>query len=308
MRQKELTLVVMAAGMGSRFGGLKQITPVGPHGEMIMDYSIYDALRAGFTKIVFVIKEENRKIMEEMVGSRIPNDVAVEYVYQKLEDMPQDFFIPEGRTKPWGTAHAVYAARHSVATPFTVINADDYYGPMAFEKMADFLREQVDETHYAMVGYPLNRTLTEHGSVSRGICKVNADGELESIREYSEIYAKGENAEAREGDKRIDMSGESTLCSMNFWGFSPSLFSHMDTGLQRFKKKVEENPLKAEWYLPALIQEQMEGGKIHVQVLSSKERWYGVTYAEDKEAVAEGLRNLTEKGLYPQRLLGTTQK
>lgn len=301
-----LTLVVMAAGMGSRYGGLKQIDPVGPNGEIIMDYSVYDAMRAGFDRVVFVIKRENREAFEDAILRYLPKDLEVKIAYQELEDVPDPARIPEGRVKPWGTAHAVRAAREYIDGPFVAINADDYYGPEAFRKVADFLRETGGKPgSYAMVAYPVRNTLTENGSVSRGICTVE-DGRLIRVVEHTKIFKDGENAKFTEDGERFEPLSGDAPCSMNFWGFQQDFIDAIEEGFSRFlDEEVPKNPLKAEYYLPTVVTSQIESGKATVSVLSSEDKWFGVTYPEDKRDVVEGIRKLIDLSVYPHSLRGT---
>lgn len=301
------TLVVMAAGMGSRYGGLKQIDPVGPRGEIILDYSLYDALRAGFGKAVFVVKEETADLFRATIGRRVAERIETAYVYQCLEDLPPGFAVPEGREKPWGTAHAVYAARAEVSGPFAVINADDFYGPSAFKLLAEHLAQTEDRCtrEYCLVGYVLANTLTEHGYVSRGVCRVGADGYLEGIREHTRIERRdGRIVSAPDGETPAELPADSTV-SMNMWGFTPELFGELADYFPDFlRANTAANPLKAEFFLPDLVMSLLRDGKARVRVLRTEDRWFGVTYREDKPMVEAAVKRLTEAGVYPARLWG----
>jgi len=291
--KKSVALVVMAAGMGSRFQGLKQIEPVGPNGEILLDFSVYDAKRAGFDKVVFEIKKEIEKDFKEVVGKRIEKMIDVEYVYQDVNDVPEGVQIPAERSKPWGTAHAVLTAKNVVDTPFAVINADDYYGISAYQKIYDCITK--DETEICMVGFKLFNTLTENGTVSRGVCRVE-DGVLKNITEYTKINGKCQYTED-DGASWNDLNKE-TVVSMNMWGFKPSIFKVMEDGLVRFFEDNKQNLLKAEYYLPSVVDYMINNKNTPVQVMTTDDKWYGMTYKEDKEQVTEAIGALIEKGLY----------
>lgn len=299
-------LVIMAAGMGSRYGGLKQIDPVDAYGNIIMDFSIYDAVAAGFEKVVFVIKKAIEKEFKEQVGERIAKVVDVDYVYQELADLPEGFAVPESREKPFGTGHAVLSCRGHIHGPFAVINADDYYGREAFSLMYEYLSTHHDDEkyHYAMVGYLLKNTLTEHGHVARGICKTNAEGHLTEIRERTHIegYADGVHYTEDEGATWIPLC-EDDIVSMNFWGFSQSMLTELEARFSRFlEENLAKDPLKCEFFLPSVVDELIREGKAVVDVKSTKDRWYGVTYREDKEKVVAAIAGLKAQGLYPEQL------
>jgi UTP-glucose-1-phosphate uridylyltransferase len=281
----DLTLVVLAAGMGSRYGGLKQLDPVGPHGEIILDYSVQDALQAGFSKVVFVIRRDMLDLFDETVGSRYEGRVVVEYAFQEMEPLPEGRVSPPGRTKPWGTGHAVLAARSAVRGSFAVINADDYYGPSGFRELAAFLASS-GAGHYAMVGYRLDRTLSDHGSVSRGICRSDEKGYLIDITERTAISRSGGGIVA-EGNPPVALEGAEPT-SMNFWGFTPDLFEHLE---RLFEEFLEERggDLKAEFYLPAAVSSLITSGEVTVQLLHSQDPWFGLTYPEDRPLVVEAL-------------------
>ena len=299
-------LVIMAAGMGSRYGGMKQIDPVDDQGHIIIDYSVYDAYRAGFRKVVFIIKEQNRADFEETIGRRIGDKMQVEYVYQKLEDLPEGFSVPEGRVKPWGTAHAILSARDVVKEPFAVINADDYYGIKAFQEIYNYLEQAQDDDkyRYCMVGYRLYNTLTENGSVGRGVCEVSPAGELISVTERTKIYKRGEDAAFTEDDGQTftDLPG-STIVSMNLWGFSAGLIDQLWARFGAFlDKNLPVNPLKCEYFLPFVVDEQIRDGSASVSVLPCEETWYGVTYREDLASVQNAIAEMKAKGIYKEDL------
>ena len=295
------TLVIMAAGMGSRYGGLKQIDPVGPSGEIVLDYSIYDAIQAGFGKVVFIIRPEIEKDFREVVGDKLDGRIEAEYVFQRLEDLPEGFSVPEGRAKPWGTGHAVLSARPAVHEPFAVINADDFYGREAFMAIGKQLAGMAaDSPDSCMVGYYIKNTLSPNGSVARGYCEVE-DGKLVSIQERFEI-ARGEDGVIRyvENGKQKEMADDD-IVSMNLWGFSPRLFGFLERGFVDFLSRRGQEP-KSEYLLPELIDQMIRDGDTAVTVLSSSERWMGVTYPEDKPQVQAGIRELVDRGVYPSNL------
>lgn len=287
----ELALIVLAAGMGSRYGGLKQLDPVGPAGEIILDYSVSDALQSGFTKIVFVIRREMLELFRETVGSRYEEMVSVEYAFQELEPLPGGRVAPAGRTKPWGTGHAVLVAQTLVHSPFAVINADDYYGSSGFHALADFLRG-TESGHYAMVGYRLERTLSDHGSVSRGICSADHNGFLLEITERTAIALTAEGIFA-EGTPPIRLTG-SEPTSMNFWGFTRDIFPHLERLFEEFLDQ-HDGDLKAEYYLPAAVSSLISSEEATVRLLSSSDLWFGLTYPEDKPLVVQALAALADK-------------
>ncbi len=299
-------LIIMAAGMGSRYGGLKQIDPVDEHGNKIIDFSIYDAIRAGFEKVVFVIKKENEKDFRASIGDIVKDHIEVEYAFQELSDIPEGCSIPNGRVKPWGTAHAVLSARKLVSGPFAVINADDFYGREAFRVIYDYLAGNKDDDRYryAMVGYELKNTLTENGYVSRGVCSTDEEGFLTDIVERIRIEKDGNGARfSEDGGKSFEPIDENSIVSMNMWGFSRSFIDEAGKSFVRFfDETVPINPLKAECYLPGVVDELLKAGKATVRVLKSSDRWFGVTYKEDKPFVTESIRALKEKGEYPDKL------
>ena len=288
---KDITLVVMAAGMGSRFGGLKQIEPIGPKGEAILDFSVYDAVKAGFTKVVFVIKHAIEKDFKEFVGNRIENRVKVEYVFQEIDKLPEGYTCPEGREKPWGTAHAILCCKDVVKEPFAVVNADDFYGRSAFVKMAEFLKSDSDD--YAMVGFRLVNTLTENGYVSRGVCDIE-NGNLKSVTERTKIM----DCKYTEDDGATWTAlPEDTVVSMNLWGFRPDVFRFIETGFKKFLDEKIDVP-KSEYYLPTVVSERIEKGEKSVKVLIAEDKWYGVTYKEDKQVVVDAIGKMVTDGLY----------
>lgn len=297
-------LVIMAAGMGSRYGGLKQIDPIDSQGHIIMDFSIYDALAAGFEKVVFIIKRANEQAFKESIGNRIANKIQVEYVYQELSKIPAGFEVPEGREKPFGTGHAILCCKDVLDGPFAVINADDYYGKHAYQAVYEYLvsHEDDEKYRYSMVGYALKNTLTENGHVARGICRTDAEGFLEEIEERTHIEKRGEGAAFTEDDGKTwtEVSMDSTV-SMNMWGFSNSILKELETGFVNFlQKDLPANPLKAEYFLPTAVGGLLREGKASVRVLTSEDKWYGVTYKEDKQMVVDAIAGLTKQGLYPE--------
>lgn len=300
-------LVVMAAGMGSRYGGLKQLDPVDDAGQLIIDYSIYDAHRAGFDTVIFVIKPEIEEAFRTGIGDRIGKVMEVRYVYQKMDDLPKGYTVPEGRAKPWGTAQAVLAARHIVNGPFAVINADDYYGPEGFKQIYTYLTNHPDTGNlyeYAMVGYLLQNTVTENGSVARGVCTETADGYLHSVVERTKIVKGEMNPRYTEDDGQTwhDLSCDDVV-SMNLWGFQRSYLDEAWAGFPAFlDKALAENPLKAEYYLPSVVSSLLSRRKARVKVLRSNDKWYGVTYKEDKPSVVAAIAEMRSKGMYPQKL------
>ncbi|NMB18753.1 MAG: nucleotidyltransferase [Erysipelothrix sp.] len=295
--KKDLTLVILAAGMGSRYGGLKQIDKFGINGEAIIDFSIYDAIEAGFNKLVLIIRKEHEEIFEEVLVAPIRKHIEVEYAFQDVNDVPDWFEIPEGREKPWGTTHALLSAKENVTTPFMICNADDYYGKKAFKVMADFLNEVADN-EASMMGYVLDNTLTDHGTVTRGVCE-SVDGFLNKIVETEGI--KRTDLGVVDGDNNIIPDG--TLVSMNFWGFTPDIFNLMEDKFVEFlKDDVNKDPLKAEALLPNDVGDLVEAGKLKVSVLETSDSWFGVTYQEDKPKVLETFKKFQTTGVYPEKL------
>lgn len=288
---KDVTLVVMAAGMGSRFGGLKQMEPISEDGRVLLDFSAYDAVKAGFTKIVFVIKQAIAEDFISIVGNRIAKMVKVDYVYQELDKLPAGFTCPEGREKPWGTAHAILCCKDAVNEPFAVVNADDYYGRTAFEKIYKELTENDED--YCMAGFRLKNTLTENGTVSRGVCQV-VDGYLESVTERTKIMDCKYTEDGGETWTELDPD---TLVSMNLWGFKPDVFGHIENGFIDFLKEKIDVP-KSEYYLPTVVSQLMDSGEKKVRVIPAEDKWYGVTYKEDKENVVKAIGDMIAQGLY----------
>ncbi len=303
------TLVVMAAGMGSRYGGLKQIDPVGKHGEIIMDYSLYDAIQAGFEKVVFIINHRIEADFMEVMGKRIEKHMEVRYVFQQPDTMlPKGFTIPEGRVKPWGTAHALLCCKDVVHEPFAAINADDYYGRHAFSVLYDYLAQCGDQggVHdFSMVGYLAKNTLTDHGSVARGVCETNERGELVNIVERLQIVKTPEGpAYTEDGGQTYTHFPEDNLVSMNFFGFTPELFPELERRFPIFlDEAIRVNPLKGEFLIPREVGMLLQAGRAKVRVLSSPDRWYGVTYREDKPEVHAALVRMTDEGAYPDEKL-----
>ena len=302
-------LVIMAAGMGSRYGGLKQIDPVDENGNIIIHYSLFDAYRAGFRTVVFVIKPELEETFQEVIGPKVPQKMEVKYVHQVIDDLPEGYSVPEGRTKPWGTAHAALAAREVVNGPFAIINSDDYYGVAAFKTIYDYLCANPDSEQYyeyAMVGYLLKNTVTENGSVARGVCTSNAQGYLDSVVERTKIV-KGEvmpRYTEDDGATWTDISGD-TIVSMNMWGFTRSFLDEAQARFPGFlDEAIKTNPMKGEYFLPGVVSQLLDEGKARARVLSSEDKWYGVTYKEDKPVVVEALARMRREGLYPMDLWG----
>ncbi len=301
-------LIVMAAGMGSRYGGLKQIDPVTEEGEIIIDFSLYDAMRAGFEKVIFIIKKENEEDFRKIIDGRAGAKLEVLYAYQQLDDLPVGVEIPEGREKPWGTGHAILSGRKLVNGPFAVINGDDYYGPTAFASMYEFLKNAKDDEKYnfCMVGYGLKNTLTENGYVSRGVCTVSEEGMLENIVERTRIENRNSGPAYTEddGETWISLDGD-TVVSMNLWGYTGSMMKELEKEFPVFlEEAIKSNPLKGEFLIPKVTDALIKDGKAKVQVLNSKDKWFGVTYKEDKEYVSESIQKLKAQGLYPEKLWG----
>lgn len=300
--KKEPILVVMAAGMGSRFGGLKQITPVDQEGHIIIDFSLYDAWKAGFRRIVFVIKKEFEKVFREQVGDRMQQWFQVEYVFQELNILPEGIEVPEGREKPWGTGHAIACCRGIVDAPFAVINADDFYGPEAFTTIYQYLSTMTCDDQYAMVGYRLRNTVTEHGSVSRGVCDVK-DGYLAGVTERTTIYKDGNDAKYTEDGETFTKLAGDTIVSMNLWGFSANMIDELWKRFPVFlQENIPVNPKKCEFFLPTVVNQQIEDGSAAVHVLPCEETWFGVTYKEDLESVVNAIGDMKKRGIYKEDL------
>lgn len=298
------TLLVLAAGMGSRYGGLKQMDPMGPNGETVLDYSLYDAIRAGFGRVVFIIREDFAEAFKQGVGSRFADKIKVDYVFQKLDDLPEGFSIPEGREKPWGTAHAVRAARHAVKEHFAVINADDFYGRDAYVRAATFFDSlpEGSANAMAMVGYPLENTLSDHGHVNRGICKTDEEGFLSNVEEILNIEREHDGfvrGSAVDGKRHVVAAG--SLVSMNFWAFSPAFFGQLEEAFSRFLHE-SGNQLKSECYIPTVVDQLIHGNYAQCPVLQTTSTWFGVTYPDDKPFVVESIRKLIDAGEYPEKL------
>lgn len=295
-----LTVVVMAAGIGSRYGGLKQLEPVGPSGETVLDYSVYDAVRSGFVRVVFIIRRDFEPAFRERIGRRVERVADTAYVFQSLDQLPPGFRVPEGRAKPWGTAQAILACREAVTTPFLAINADDYYGRTAFEAMAAHLAAGGDD--FAMVGYRLSETLSEHGTVARGVCDVTAEGYLVKIRELLRIRRFADGIKFTEDDVEWRPLDPASWVSMNFWGFTPALFPELEARFPRFLRDNAANILKAEFLIPEVVGELVKEGRARVRVLPTRERWFGVTYPSDRPAFEAAIRERVLSGAYPRDL------
>ena len=299
-------LVIMAAGMGSRYGGLKQIDPVDNEGHIIMDFSMFDAKRAGFEKVIFIIKKENEADFKEAVGDRMAKIMDVSYAFQELSDIPEGFEVPEGRVKPWGTAHAVLSCYDQIDGPFAVINADDYYGREAFRLIYDYLASNGDDDkyRYTMVGYQLGNTVTDNGHVARGVCDMNEQGELVAINERTRIEKKEDGIAFTEDDGATwTFVPAETTVSMNMWGFTQSIMREIKDGFPAFLEKgLQENPMKCEYFLPSVVSQLVGADQASVAVLKSADKWYGVTYKEDKPVVMAAIQKMKEEGLYPVHL------
>ena len=302
MQHRSPALVIMAAGMGSRFGGLKQMEPVDAQGHSIIDFSMYDARRAGFRDVIFIIKREHDALFRERIGARMERYFHVDYVYQELDELPAGCAVPPERVKPWGTAHAVACCRDVLQGPFAVINSDDFYGRTAFSTIYDFLSANDDARQYAMVGYRLRNTLTKFGSVARGVCRVQ-DGMLVDVTERTKIFQRGDDAAYTEdGEHFTPLSGDAVV-SMNLWGFPGHVARELWDALPGFfRTDVAANPVKAEFYLPSAISAQLHAGDARVRVLPCEERWHGVTYREDMPAVQASIAAMKDAGIYEQRL------
>ena len=299
---KNTTLVIMAAGMGSRYGGLKQIDPIGPGGEIILDYSVYDAVKAGFNKVIFVIKKEIEKDFKEIIGNKFDGVVDIDFAYQDINNLPEGFTVPEGRVKPWGTGHAVLSCKGMIDGPFAVINADDFYGRETFELIYNELnreKEEGDVYEFCMVGFRVENTLTENGHVARGVCQTNADGYLTDIVERTKIAIRDGKIMFTEDEENWTEIPEGTTVSMNCWGFTPVMMKELEDRFAACLERNKDNMLKCEYFLPFVVDELLKENKAEVTVLSTKEKWYGVTYKEDKAVVVNAIREKVEKGEYP---------
>ncbi len=297
------TLLILAAGMGSRYGGLKQIDTIGPSGEAIIDYSIYDAIRAGFGKVVLVIRRELETDFREFFGNKLDGKIEVEYVYQELENIPDGLTYNPERKKPWGTAHAILVAAGAIGEPFVAINADDFYSAEAYQAVADYFAGNRDKTAHCMVGYKLSTTLSEHGTVSRGVCNYQSDLYLTGIREVTNIEKRGDEIGYDDVQKQWITVNPNINVSMNFWGFYPGIFDLYKNGFEKFIRKEKDN-LKAEYYIALPLTEMIENGQGKIKILETNARWFGVTYREDKAAAVELINQLVKKGVYPKSLWG----
>lgn len=305
---KKTALVIMAAGIGSRFGkGIKQLAQVGPSGEIIMDYSIHDALEAGFNKVVFIIRKDLEEAFRQMIGKRIETITEVAYVFQEKEDLPEGFSCPEDRVKPWGTGQAVLACRKVLKEPFVVINADDYYGKEAFVKVYQYLteeRKKQDTLHICMAGFVLGNTLSDNGAVTRGICSVDEAGKLTGIQETRNVVKTPEGAAVRLENGGLQPLDAGKLVSMNMWGLTPDFMKYLEQGFVKFLKSLPEDERKAEYLLPEVVDDLLQRGILQVDVLKSNDSWFGVTYQEDREIVEASFRRLVDAGVYPENLYG----
>ena len=300
---KKTTLVIMAAGMGSRFGGPKQITPVGPCGEKIIDYSVFDAIRAGFNEVIFVLNDAIENDFKECIGNKVSKHIPVKYVIQRLIDLPNGYTVPKDRKKPWGTGQAVLACKDYIDAPFMVINADDFYGRHGFQMLHDFL-VNIDESgcyKIAMAGYNLCNTITDKGSVSRGICEVSTDGKLLSITERTKIYMKDKGIYFSENDSEEKLANDA-VTSLNCWAFDNRMLSELESEFASFLDNIGDNPLKAEFFLPTVVNDLVSAGKAEVTVKITPDKWYGMTYAADRDEVAKALSQMTDEGVYPKNL------
>ena len=306
---RETALVIMAAGIGSRYGaGIKQLAKVGPSGEIIIDYSIHDALKAGFNKIIFIIRKDIEEEFREVIGKRIERIAPVDYVYQEMSDLPEGYKTPEGRKKPWGTAQAVWAAREVIDCPFAVINADDFYGAGSFKALHEYLTNEMSENEeeydYCMAGYILGNTLSESGTVARGVCSQNEDGYLRSVTETYKIGRKEGKVTGEDGDGRERELDEKSLVSMNMWGLKPNIIKVLGEGFPKFLDSLKADDIKSEYLLPVVIDGLIQGGLAKVKVLPIEDKWYGVTYQEDRQYVADAIRRMVDHKVYGEKLFG----
>lgn len=301
------TLLILAAGMATRYGSLKQLEEFGPGGETIIDYSIYDALRAGFEKVVFVIRRSIEKEFKEVMLHRFADKIEVDFVLQELDDLPEGFDRLENREKPWGTGHAVWTAKSKINKPFAVINADDFYGYRSFELIASFLKNTTDERRYGLIGYQMKNTLSPHGAVSRGICEISGEGYLESITEQTHIVQTKTGIELKDKDnQQISLDGDE-IVSMNLMGFTPSVFPYFDSCFKEFLNTKRHESAKAEFYLPEVVNMLVKTGSASVKVLDTPEKWFGVTFPNDKPVAIEALKDLVEGGVYPENLWASSK-
>lgn len=303
---KSTTLVIMAAGMGSRFGGgIKQLEPMGPNGEIIMDYSIYDAIQAGFNKVVFVTRKDLLETFKEVIGNRIEKVIPVEYALQEIEDIPEGVSVPAGRTKPWGTGQAILACKGIVTDPFVVINADDYYGKEAYKLIHDYLVEDHSSDRqfsFCMAGFILGNTLSDNGGVTRGICIVNEEGNLIGVKETSGIVKTASGAACDDGNGNQEECDINSHVSMNMWGFTPDFLDELESGFKKFLSNLKQDDVKSEYLLPMIVDGLIKENRADVSVLETRDKWFGVTYKEDKPVVVESIRKLIEQGEYPEKL------
>lgn len=306
LKMKDTTLVIMAAGIGSRFGGgIKQLEPMGPNGEIIMDYSIYDAMEAGFNKVVFVIRKDLEETFREVIGNRIESVVKVEYVFQEIENTPQGIEVPQGRTKPWGTGQAILSCKGTVNEPFLVINADDYYGKEGFRKIHDYLVEEHDKDvdyDMCMAGFILGNTLSDNGAVTRGVCVVDDKCELVGVRETSGLVKTENGGAAYEEDGELVAIDPKCYVSMNMWGFAPEFLNELESGFEVFLKSLKPEDVKSEYLLPTIVDQLIKSKRASVSVLETQDKWFGVTYKEDKPVVVESIGRLIAEGKYPAKL------
>lgn len=299
---KKITLVIMAAGMGSRYGGLKQIDPVGSNGEIILDYSVYDAIEAGFDKVIFVIKKEIEEDFKKIMQGKFENRIEVDYAFQDINNLPAGYSVPEGRVKPWGTGHAVLACKDILDGSFAVINADDYYGKETFSLVYNELKNSSDDNEFCMVGFKVENTLTENGHVARGVCCTDSAGYLTDIVERTKIARRDGKIMFTEDDENWTVIPEGSTVSMNCWGFSGKMMDYLAERFPAFLERNKDNMLKCEYFLPFVVDELLKEGLVKVKVMDTKEKWYGVTYKEDKQTVVDALREKIKAGVYPERL------
>ena len=299
--EKKPTLLILAAGMGSRYGGLKQVEPVGPNGETIIEYSIFDAIRAGFGKVVFVIRKSFADEFKARFDEKLKGKIEIEYVYQELNNLPKGYQLPEGREKPWGTGHAILMGKDVIHEPFAAINADDFYGAPAFQSIAKFFKDEVSSSKYGMVGYLLKNTLSDFGTVSRGVCKMDQNDFLSEITECTKIAREGQDIYFKNELGEQNILEGNTPVSMNFWGFHPSLFEHLENQFKTFLDEKIDLP-KSEFYIPSVVFSLIQSGNVQSKVIKADSPWFGVTYPDDKEFVVNQIQTLTKQGAYPQKL------